>query len=88
MVIWKTVYCWNREGPRWLSERIYNDREAELQARVDRRRVRIGYADLPDISHTRAMIRAFREELEALEVPAAEQGPVPDVECIPVEVER
>lgn len=33
--------CVNREGPKWLSARFYDDREAELQARVDRRRVRI-----------------------------------------------
>jgi hypothetical protein len=31
--------CVGREGPKWLSERLYNDREAELQPRVDRRRV-------------------------------------------------
>ncbi|HRP07332.1 MAG TPA: hydrogenase iron-sulfur subunit, partial [Gemmatimonadales bacterium] len=32
--------CLGREGPKWLRERLYNDREAELQPRVDRRRVR------------------------------------------------
>src|SRR3970282_84102 len=34
--------CWSREGPKWLEERVYHDREAELQPRVDRRRVRLG----------------------------------------------
>ncbi len=34
--------CLFREGPKWLEQRIYHDREAELQARVDRRRVRLG----------------------------------------------
>jgi coenzyme F420-reducing hydrogenase delta subunit len=33
--------CWNREGPRWLGERVYHGREAELQPRVERARVRI-----------------------------------------------
>lgn len=32
--------CLGREGPRWLQERLFEDREAELQTRVDRRRVR------------------------------------------------
>ena len=33
--------CVGREGPTWLEQRVYHDREAELQARVDRRRVRL-----------------------------------------------
>ncbi|HEX7023970.1 MAG TPA: cytochrome b N-terminal domain-containing protein, partial [Gemmatimonadales bacterium] len=33
--------CVGREGPKWLRERLFNDREAELQPRVDRRRVGI-----------------------------------------------
>ena len=33
--------CRSREGPRWLVERVYHEREAELQARVDRRRVQV-----------------------------------------------
>ena len=36
--------CRHREGPRWLNERLYQGREAELQTRVDRRRVRVAYA--------------------------------------------
>lgn len=32
--------CLGREGPRWLHERLFEEREAELQARVDRRLVR------------------------------------------------
>jgi ferredoxin len=31
--------CRAREGPKWLHERMFNDREAELQTRVDRMRV-------------------------------------------------
>ena len=36
--------CRNREGPKWLAERLYGEREAELQARVDRARVRLVHA--------------------------------------------
>lgn len=31
--------CWNREGPRWTEARLFARREAELQSRVDPRRV-------------------------------------------------
>lgn len=50
--------CWNREGAVWLEQRLYHDREAELQARVNRRRValvRAGNAE-PD-----AVLRALAE---------------------------
>lgn len=33
--------CWSREGVAWLEERVYNQREAELKDRVDRRRLRV-----------------------------------------------
>ena len=33
--------CRHREGPRWLEARMYRGREADLQARVERARVRI-----------------------------------------------
>ena len=36
--------CRNREGPKWLAERLYGEREAELHARVDRGRVRMVHA--------------------------------------------
>ena len=32
--------CRNREGGKWLEQRLFHDREAELKSRVDRRRVR------------------------------------------------
>ena len=76
--------CWNREGPKWLSERVYRDREAELQARVDRRRVRIAYADVHDGPATRAIIRAFAEELDLLDHPAADATLDIDAVCEPV----
>ncbi len=73
--------CLYREGPQWLWERVYNDREAELKARVDKRRVRIaGYA-ASEVEPARRALAAFRAELAELppSVPVADGGP--DLEC-------
>lgn len=64
--------CVNREGPKWLAERLYHDREAELQPRVDRRRVRIATLAPGDLAGTVAAFEAFRRELATLEPPTAE----------------
>lgn len=58
--------CWNREGAQWLEQRLFHDREAELHARVDRRRVRLIHATSADTKAIRAKLRAFRAELIAL----------------------
>src|SRR4029079_9869347 len=42
--------CRNREGPKWLEQRVYQGREAELQERVDRRRIVVAPAGLADRS--------------------------------------
>ena len=79
--------CWNREGPQWLTERVYHDREAELQTRVDRRRVRIAHADALDAAGTRAAIAAFAAELAPLDAPVPAQTLDLDAVCEPVELE-
>ena len=79
--------CWNREGPRWLTERMYRGREAELQERVDRRRVRIAHADAHDAAGTRRAIVAFAAELAQLDAPAHAPSLDVDVVCEPVELE-
>ena len=79
--------CWNREGPRWLSERVYHNREAELQARVDRQRVRIAHADSRDASGTRAVIAGFRAELAQLETARPDATLDIDTVCEPIELE-
>jgi len=61
--------CWNREGARWLAERVYNDREAELQARVDRRRVRIASANASETAEALAALRAFMADIARLDHP-------------------
>lgn len=60
--------CWNREGPKWLEQRLYHDREAELRARVDRRRIRLAYAGSGEPAIVAAVLREFRAEAERLEL--------------------
>jgi ubiquinol-cytochrome c reductase cytochrome b subunit len=75
--------CWNREGPRWLFERIYHDREAELQPRVDRRRVRIAYAGAGEPHAAREARREFAAHVATLGATTAEQSPEVEAECEP-----
>jgi ferredoxin len=79
--------CWNREGPRWLSERIYHDREAELQPRVDRRRVRVASANASESAEALALLRDFMAAMARLEQPQAEFAEI-DMLCEPVLAEE
>jgi ferredoxin len=74
--------CWNREGPRWLSERVYEDREAELQARVDRRRVRIASANASETAEAVAALREFMTDTARLDHPETDHGEV-ELVCAP-----
>lgn len=58
--------CRHREGPNWLTERINHGRDAELQARVDRSRVRIVYATLVERQQVADAVRAFTADLAAI----------------------
>lgn len=80
--------CWNREGVRWLEERVYNDREAELQARVDRRRVRIAHASAGEAREALGALRAFMADTAHLDDPRREFAAELDLECDPVSVEE
>jgi len=64
--------CWNREGPVWTEQRLFHDREAELQSRVDRRRVRLVHAAEGERHLVHAALEAFRADLRALAPPEAE----------------
>lgn len=75
--------CRNREGPRWLVERVYHDREAELQARVDRARVRIGHANARERQRAVAALRAFAAEVATRGVPIANRALEADTACEP-----
>jgi coenzyme F420-reducing hydrogenase delta subunit/Pyruvate/2-oxoacid:ferredoxin oxidoreductase delta subunit len=58
--------CWNREGARWLEQRLYHEREAELQERVDRRRVRLVHAGAGERGALVSAVASFRQDVEAL----------------------
>ncbi|HSL71515.1 MAG TPA: hydrogenase iron-sulfur subunit, partial [Longimicrobiales bacterium] len=64
--------CWNREGTIWLEQRLYHDREAELQARVDRRRIELVYASALERGALRAALEALRSRIALIAATAAE----------------
>jgi ferredoxin len=67
--------CWNREGPRWLTDRVYHDREAELQARVPRARVRIAHANAHERPIAVAALRSFMADVAGLGPHAGGEAP-------------
>jgi hypothetical protein len=76
-----------REGPIWLVERVYHDREAELQARVDRARVRIANVGPGERRRAIEAVAAFVKDIAALEPPVAEGVPEIDTVCEPVPID-
>jgi quinol-cytochrome oxidoreductase complex cytochrome b subunit/coenzyme F420-reducing hydrogenase delta subunit len=60
--------CWNREGPIWLAGRMYQDREAELQPRVDRRRVRLAYVAAGESHRVAKEVALARDSIANLTV--------------------
>jgi ubiquinol-cytochrome c reductase cytochrome b subunit len=75
--------CRHREGPRWLDARVYHAREAELQARVDRTRVRIAHANAHERGAAVDAVRAFAAEVAALPDRGDTQELEPDALCEP-----
>jgi ferredoxin len=73
--------CWNREGVAWLDERLYHEREAELQERVDRRRLRVVSASAGESREVLQALRSFHAELGALEGATAEAVVDLEAEC-------
>jgi len=80
--------CVGREGPKWLLQRIFNEREAELQPRVDRRRVRIATLSPGDLAGAVAAFEAFARELAALAPPEPDRAAEIDTVCDPVPLEE
>lgn len=80
--------CVGREGPKWLRERLFNDREAELQPRVDRRRVSITTLAPGDLAGTVTAFDTFVRSVAALGRPEPEVDFTLDVLCDPVPVEE
>jgi coenzyme F420-reducing hydrogenase delta subunit/Pyruvate/2-oxoacid:ferredoxin oxidoreductase delta subunit len=73
--------CWSREGPKWLEQRLYHEREAELQERVDRRRVRLVHAGAAECGVVVAAIVQFRAEITTLAASPGEAEPDFAREC-------
>lgn len=66
--------CWNREGARWLSARVYQGREAELQSRVPRARVRIAHVNARERTAAVAALRTFAADVATLGVTERDGG--------------
>jgi ferredoxin len=64
--------CWNREGPTWLEQRLYHEREAELQERVDRRRIHVAYLSLSETARAREHLSALRARIAAMDAAEGE----------------
>ena len=79
--------CNSREGPRWLSERLYHGREAELQERVDRRRIRVAHAAAGERVLALRALAGFAKDVAALGMPAELETSAPDVVCEPAPLE-
>lgn len=73
--------CWSREGPKWLDQRLYHDREAELKARVDRRRILVVEAAAYDEAAAVAAFQRLAAALAALETAAVEAEVPVDPTC-------
>ena len=73
--------CWGREGPKWLVERLFHEREAELKARVDRRRVRVAHASSFDRWSLEEAMDEFATELARLDAPVGDDAIEVETEC-------
>ncbi len=73
--------CRSREGPTWLEQRLYHEREAELQERVDRRRVRLVHAGAAEGGAVQAALAQFRSDVAALDRAAGEPDASVEREC-------
>jgi ferredoxin len=78
--------CLGREGPKWLDARLFHDREAELQARVDRNRILVLTLAAGDLTGAVSRLDAFRERVMAMSAPVPESLAL-EPECEPVLVE-
>ena len=77
--------CWNREGTLWARARVFEGREAELQERVDRSRIRFVEAGAAERQALAEGVDGFQAHIRALE--ASEAEPASELEADP-ECER
>jgi ferredoxin len=78
--------CVNREGPKWLHERVYNEREAELKERVDKRRVGLATLAPGAMGEATAAFDRFAREISLLDQPLADEAADLDLTCDPIPV--
>jgi len=60
--------CFYREGPKWVGERLFHGREAELAERVDRRRVVHLAHSSAEVDRVEAALDEFERRLATIEV--------------------
>jgi len=72
--------CTSREGVQWLEQRLFAGREAELQDRVERRRVALVYAAEGERRRALDALAALRAAVRQLGRPAL-AAEAPEVEC-------
>lgn len=72
--------CRHREGPKWLVERVFNGREAELQERVPRARVAVVPVGEGDRAAAMRAVREMATRVAGLETEVA-RGGEPEAEC-------
>ena len=63
---------------------MYHDREAELQARVDRRRVKVAFANASEPSVACAALRDLAAQIAALDPVSPEPAVTIDTVCEPI----
>ncbi len=73
--------CHHREGPKWLDARVYHGREAELQPRVDRARVKIAEANASEPGRAVEALREFTSAIAALPTRSLPANAVSDPAC-------
>ena len=76
--------CTGREGPKWLGERLFKAREAELKERVDRRRVRVATLATGALAEALNELDLFVLDVAALDAPVPEPSVEIDLLCDPV----
>ncbi len=73
--------CRSREGVKWFDERVHNGREAELQERVDRRRIDVVYAGAGEARVLRDRVARFWSSVRAMDAARAERQFEVGAEC-------
>jgi coenzyme F420-reducing hydrogenase delta subunit/NAD-dependent dihydropyrimidine dehydrogenase PreA subunit len=73
--------CWNREGTKWARARLLHDRDAKLQARVDRARVRFVEVGAAERAELAVLLAGLRRDLAELAPAEAEPAVAIAGEC-------